>query len=456
MTLVADGFNSLHPTRHPKVNNPKRDSARQDNAAAPPDQAIRGEYQSQPVSIADAADRLVRACTETHNTKVAVFQAFCAAFEETAKQFTTQPERDLAQHLSASFLGYWRETLAAPNLTSRPTYSSVAASSSTSSASPTPASEPRHRQHQQQQQHTPPDLQGQRAAAAPPTYPAHDLRVFARLGAEAPARAQTSYAIRTHVAQKTGISPQSIHAIPVASGWAIRPADVATRDSLLRQKDDWSRELGATAVEASEKWYKYVVRDCPRRLTDLQGNVADYEAAARDEIECQPAFAPVRIATSRHDSDDLPTKTLIVSFTSPTKRFWTLFGASAPAKLVDKTLPPKQCVTCWDYHTRRDCRRLPVCESCGKDRPQAGGLPRTRSMCQLLGAAQGHGGIRVPGATEEGARHATLPDEGAAGNGSKDRPGALPAEEPEIRSQPGTESTGGCGDLCSARPGHGR
>jgi hypothetical protein len=94
------------------------------------------------MSIADAADRLVRACTETHNTKVAVFQAFRTAFEETAKQFTTQPERDLAQHLSAGFLSYWSEILTAPNLVSKPTYSSVAASSPLSSASPTPTLDP--------------------------------------------------------------------------------------------------------------------------------------------------------------------------------------------------------------------------------------------------------------------------------------------------------------------------
>jgi hypothetical protein len=82
----------------------------------PPDQAAQGECPNQPINIADAADRLVRACTETHNTKVVVFRAFCAAFEETAKQFTTQPERDLAQHLSAGFLSYWSEILTTPNL----------------------------------------------------------------------------------------------------------------------------------------------------------------------------------------------------------------------------------------------------------------------------------------------------------------------------------------------------
>lgn len=193
----------------------------------------------------------------------------------------------------------------------------MAASTPLSSASPAPPQGPRQHQHQQ----TAPGLQGQRTATAPPAYPAQDLHIFARLGAEAPARTQTSYAIRTHVAQKTGISPQSIHAIPVASGWAIRPADAATRDSLLQQKDEWSRELGATAVEASEKWYKYVVRGCPRRLTDLQGNEVDYTLAAREEIQHQTGLTPVHITTSRHDSDDLPIKTLIVSFTSPTKRF---------------------------------------------------------------------------------------------------------------------------------------
>lgn len=74
----------------------------------------------------------------------------------------------------------------------------------------------------------------------------------------------------------------------------------------------------------------------------------------------------MRVQPSRHDSDNLPSKTLIVSFTEPTKRFWTLFGVSLPAKLINKPQAPRQCDICWDFHPPRGCRRLPVCENCGK------------------------------------------------------------------------------------------
>ena len=55
-------------------------------------------------------------------------------------------------------------------------------------------------------------------------------------------------------------------------------------------------------------------------------------------------------------------------------------------------------------------------------------------------AAQGLGVDRVPGAFEEDARDATLPDEGAAGHGLEDRPGALPTEELGQEQRGGAEA----------------
>ena len=326
-----------------------------------PNQALQGE--SQPISIAESADRLVQAHTETYNTKLTIFRAFCAAFDETAKQFTSKQGRDFAHQFSNNFLDYWSHALNSTTLAPIPTYSSVAAGLPPSTL-PTGTPEIPHPHHQRQNDGFPhAQLQG---PATPLVRPAEDLRVFVRLEPEAQARTQTSYAIRTHVAQKAGINPQLIHAIPVATGWAIRPADAATRDKLLQQKEDWSRELGAINVEASQRWYKYVVHNCPRRLTDLHGNEVNYDTATLDEIKCQTGLEPVSVKPSRHDSNELPTKTLIVSFTEPTKRFWTLFGTSSPAALINKPQPPRQCTVCWDYHGPRGCKRLPICKTCGK------------------------------------------------------------------------------------------
>lgn len=111
-----------------------------------------------------------------------------------------------------------------------------------------------------------------------------------RLLTDAPARDQNSYTIRTHIACKVGID---LHQVPAAfkvnSGWAIRTSDATIRDLIVQRQSEWSEDMDATAVEISQKWYTYAVASCPRRLTDLQGNEMDYDAAVKDEIACQPA-----------------------------------------------------------------------------------------------------------------------------------------------------------------------
>ncbi|KAI3573387.1 hypothetical protein IWW34DRAFT_593227, partial [Fusarium oxysporum f. sp. albedinis] len=60
--------------------------------------------EQQPVSLIEAATKLARDRAEEYNAKLKVFQAFCAKFEEAAKQFTTGPEREFAQKFADSFL----------------------------------------------------------------------------------------------------------------------------------------------------------------------------------------------------------------------------------------------------------------------------------------------------------------------------------------------------------------
>jgi hypothetical protein len=74
----------------------------------------------------------------------------------------------------------------------------------------------------------------------------------------------------------------------------------------------------------------------------------------------------VKVQPSRHDYDGLQSKTLIISFTEPTKPFWALFGVSLPAKLINKPQVPRQCNVCWDFNAQRGCRMLPIYENHGK------------------------------------------------------------------------------------------
>ncbi|RKK80609.1 hypothetical protein BFJ68_g17704, partial [Fusarium oxysporum] len=318
-------------------------------------------FEQQPVSIIKSANDLARERVEEYNAKLMVFQAFCAKFEEAAQQFTTGPHRRFAQQFADSFLDSWKRELSSAGPTiPKPTYSSVAAAS--------PRTDRDRLTHKQQQQHgrrqtDPPHRQGQQTTIAPPR---QDLRVFIRLEAGAPARAHSSYAIRTLIQEKlSAVSSKIRQVFQVRSGWAILTADSDTRDFLVEKQAEWAAELGATAVETNKEWFTYVVSDFPTRLTDFYGKEVDSDSIVSDEIEIQTGLKPVDIRPSRQFSDNPLTKTLFVSFLRPTKRFWSLFGSSA-ARLIDKTDRPRQCETCWGYHFARNCHRQPVCQHCGK------------------------------------------------------------------------------------------
>ncbi|KAL9563791.1 hypothetical protein ACKAV7_012033 [Fusarium commune] len=127
----------------------------------------------------------------------------------------------------------------------------------------------------------------------------------------------------------------------VRSGWAVLTADSETRDFLVEKQAEWAAELGATTVETNKEWFTYVVSDFPTRLTDFHGKEVDSDSIVSDEIEIQTGLKPIDIRPSRQFSDNPLTKTLLVSFLKPIKRFWSLFGSSA-ARLIDKTDRPRQ------------------------------------------------------------------------------------------------------------------
>ena len=336
----------------------------------------------EPVSIVEGTNRVAQEQTDAYNAKLAVFHAFCESFDQAAKQFTSGIEHSFANQFATSFLDFWRQSLSILPPVTAPTYSSVAAGRSPlqtpgghanpSAGAPPPAP----------QQRADLRLQG-RPIPAPPK---EDLRVFVRLDAEAPARKLESYAIRTHIAAKAGIDLHQIPAaFPVNSGWAVRTTDSATRDLIVQRQSEWAQDLGANIVETSRKWYTYVVANCPRRLTDLQGNEADYDEAVRGEITCQTGLSAVSIRPSRHDSNDLPSKTLLVSFLAPTQKLWRLFGSSRLARYIDKPVAPSQCDKCWDFHARHSCDRRPSCKRCGKSHPHDSNCTAPTQCANCLG-----------------------------------------------------------------------
>ncbi|KID82097.1 Endonuclease/exonuclease/phosphatase [Metarhizium guizhouense ARSEF 977] len=147
---------------------------------------------------------------------------------------------------------------------------------------------------------------------------------------------------------------------------SLLPPDVSRSLPQALGKVRVTTDLGASAVEAGQKWHTYAVNNRPRRLTDLYGNELDYDTAVRDEINHQTGLTPVSIRTPRRDNERLPYKTLIISFLEPTKRPWSLFGTSRPARLIESNNPPKQCDNCWGFHTQHACNRQTRCTHCGK------------------------------------------------------------------------------------------
>jgi hypothetical protein len=184
-------------------------------------------FGQQPVSIIESANDLARERIEEYNAKLMVFQAFCAKFEEAAQQFTTGSQRRVAQQFADSFLDSWKRELSSAGPTiPKPTYSSVAAASP-----PTGRDRLTHRQQQHGRRQTDsPYRQGQQTTITPPR---QDVRVFIRLEAGAPARAHSSYAIRTLIQENLGAVSDKIRQVfHGRSGWAVLTADSETRDLL--------------------------------------------------------------------------------------------------------------------------------------------------------------------------------------------------------------------------------
>ncbi|KAJ6439003.1 RNA-directed DNA polymerase from transposon X-element [Purpureocillium lavendulum] len=275
-----------------------------------------------PVTIANAADKLVVAQNE----------------------FTSGPALQFAQKFSSSFLQYWTDVLAGTHTnlpTTKPSYATVVGTRRPAPAAAGTTADPVTAAPQNQwQQQLPPRRQGQRHPLPPST---DNFRVFARLRPGHAADISRSFAVRTHISDKLGIDRSRIpEAHPCKTGWAIRAADVATRDLLTERQTEWASDISAEIVETRQEWYKYAVQGCPRRLNNIFGEAIDDEKAIRDEVVTQTGQTPVMVITGKEGSDQSPTRTLIISFAKEVKHYWRLFDTTSYARRITKTRPPKQ------------------------------------------------------------------------------------------------------------------
>ncbi|PWI64051.1 hypothetical protein PCL_00034 [Purpureocillium lilacinum] len=283
-------------------------------------------------------------------------------------RLTTSGSSPAPQKFSSSFLQYWTDVLAGTHTNLPPTKPSYAAAVGARRPAPAAAgttADPVSAAPQNQwQQQLPPRRQGQRKPLPPLT---DDFRVFARLRPGHTADMSRSFAVRTHIADKLGIARSRIpEAHPCKTGWAIRAADLATRDLLTERQAEWASDISAEIVEKRQEWYTYAVQGCPRRFNNIFGEAIDDEKAIRDEVATQTGQTPERVMTGKQDSEQRPTRTLFISFAKEVKHYWRLFDTTSYARLIVKTKPPKQCDNCWDYHSRYSCGRQARCKNCGK------------------------------------------------------------------------------------------
>ncbi|KAM4066707.1 hypothetical protein HRG_000760 [Hirsutella rhossiliensis] len=59
------------------------------------------------VTVAHAAESLIASQMESQQAKLAVFRAFCTAFDQTAAQFTSGHALSFAKDISRDFISYW-------------------------------------------------------------------------------------------------------------------------------------------------------------------------------------------------------------------------------------------------------------------------------------------------------------------------------------------------------------
>ncbi|KAM4068071.1 ribonuclease H-like protein [Hirsutella rhossiliensis] len=107
------------------------------------------ETQGPAVTVAHAAERLIANQMEAQQAKLAVFRAFCTAFDKTAAQFNSGHELSFAKEFSRGFISYWDDALngaptrAGQNVNNRhgrdgtaPTYAAMAQKDGTDKGSP--------------------------------------------------------------------------------------------------------------------------------------------------------------------------------------------------------------------------------------------------------------------------------------------------------------------------------
>lgn len=201
-----------------------------------------------------------------------------------------------------------------------------------------------------------------------------DLRVLVTLSQEAlHGPREDSFTLRASLIQKINtLTMSTILAVtPTMKGWAIKTADLATRDILLTEANSETiREIfHGIKVATPEEWFNYVVPLVPSAFHGIFGIINIGRKEVIEEALAQTGESPVRCDISRHGANPLTGKaSWILSFKKKVKPF-TLFTPTTRARLIDnKPRITRHTPGCQGWCNPVKCTRDQRCETCGSTR----------------------------------------------------------------------------------------
>lgn len=198
-----------------------------------------------------------------------------------------------------------------------------------------------------------------------------DLRVLVTLSQEALlGPREDSFALRALLIQKINtLTLKTILAVsPTMKGWAIKTADLTTRDLLL-QNDNIKKIqeiFHGIRVAVPEEWFNYVVPLVPSAFHGVFGQIDVTRDTVIEEALAQTGETPIRCDISRHGANAITGKaSWIISFKKKVKPFY-LFTTSTRARVIDnKPRITRHSPGCQGWCNPIRCTKVPLCETCG-------------------------------------------------------------------------------------------
>jgi hypothetical protein len=199
-----------------------------------------------------------------------------------------------------------------------------------------------------------------------------DLRILVTVPSTELHQREESYVLRKRLANTIpDLSLAKVPEVtPTRTGWAIKLADIATRDALMSENNR-SQLLGVfrgLKAATPENWVSYAVPNVPSSFIgvfDPRETVLVTEQLVAEEVFTQVGETPVRCAVSKNGTDPTTAKaTWIVSFKKTVKPF-CLFNSTCIGRLIKPKIKITHHINgCQGWCNPLKCNRLSRCNNC--------------------------------------------------------------------------------------------